>query len=98
VGSGLLATGGAFTVRAQDASREVSALFDTGAKWDAQARATEARGRSANDTALALYVSGGVAFTAGLAALVLGARHPKPAKLSIAPLPGGAALGWSCDY
>jgi tetratricopeptide (TPR) repeat protein len=95
VGGALVGTAGAFSARALQASRDVSALFDSGAKWTDDA-AIEQRGHDADTVAISLYVTGGVLAAAGVAFLAVGGRRLRAAKMSLAPTLGGAV--YACDF
>lgn len=99
-GAGLALVGGgvALNVVAHDQARQVSALFEVGGTWDAQAQARQTAGLGAQTWSWVLTVGGAVLAVAGGALIVVPLLlHPasptEETSVWLAPTVGGFAVG-----
>lgn len=98
VGAALLATGGYFAKVSSDKSDEISTLFEQGVTWEPGYDQLYQDGRDAQTNARLLLGIGAGAVITGAVLAILGKPEPATKAVSLSPLPGGAAVSWSCDF
>ncbi|HEY1555956.1 MAG TPA: hypothetical protein VGF94_14060 [Kofleriaceae bacterium] len=93
-GAVLLVAAGYFALEAQDASDEVSGMYQQGGKGS-QVAALAARGQSSETYATWLGVSGALATAGGVALFWHGHHVERAYRLAATPTPHGAGVAWS---
>lgn len=97
LGLSALATGIGFGVAALSAQRQLSRVTAERAAWTAQNQALYTSGQRDANLATAMYVIGGAAIATGTLLYALDWMH-EGGRWALAPLPGGAQVGWACDF
>lgn len=101
-GLGLIGGAVAFNLQAQDASRQMTTLFQTGATYDGQARAIEESGHTASALSWVFGVVGGAAFTTGaimVLAQLFGSGGDDEVSVFFGPTAtGGFAATWRATW
>jgi tetratricopeptide (TPR) repeat protein len=97
-GLALIGGGAGMSAQSADATSQLDALFAGGGTFDETAQAHDRRRSDALSASIALYTVGGAALVTGVALVAVGIRRDRVPRVSLAPIPGGALIGWRCAF